>query len=214
MSFTIFQKNCSHKSWRLVSNLLVLILLLLSTIPGKAQEVKYGEISENDFELVLKAEADLSIAASQSLNKIHFARGAEKSLKEILQRSPETPLRSRILQDLKPWQEFLGQHNFDVALFFLAKSQGSKRHGLLGAESRLKEIVREYPEFSHLDEVLIRLAEVSTQLEKPDGPSYYLKRLVCECPASSYSEKAFSQLYQVGIDSWDTCEALKLKPLP
>ena len=83
------------------------------------------------------------------------ARKAEQRLRVLLQQYPQTKLRPEVEQRLNEVQENLAMHNLQVARFYYdARYKGDGR-GLKGSQSRLKEIVEKYPNFSYMDEVLL-----------------------------------------------------------
>ena len=198
-------------SWPLRSCLSFLapsVLLLLLACPILAQESVSAESPESDNDLLMKAEVDLKLLAAKPIrNELNIAYRAKKTLKSILQRNPDTPLRFQILEDLKPVHEILGKHSLAVATFYMdhpLKGRGEK----LGAEVRLREILREYPGFSQMDEVLFRLSELADIDESPDDTGRYLMKLICDYPSSKLSASAFSRLVELGMGG-ESCENLK-----
>lgn len=203
--FVYGYQNC-RTVVRLYRLLLLVTLLLVVGFPVKAQDVSSQLPEKSDFELLMDAEADLK-ASPRDENC--FAHRAEKTLKTILQRSPDTPFRFQIAEDLKSIGEILANHNLAIATFYQ-----HREHGLRSAETRLKQIITDYPNFSRTDEVLVRLSQTSIGLEAPEAASYYLIRLICNYPTSKLSEGAFEQLNQLGIADWSSCDAVKSKLLP
>lgn len=184
-------------------------VLVLSVSSGVSQTLSLEDSSESDFELLTKAETELRLIDTD-FRPIDHAKRAEKFLKIILQRSPDTPFRDHVVRNLRAMDETFGVHNFLIADFYLKHACGGTR----GAESRLKQIVAEYPTFSRMDEVLLKLSQLSLDLENVEGAQYYSARLICDYPSSKSVESAFLQLNKVGWTSWEGCEALKSKPLP
>ena len=179
-----------------------IILACGASLSTSAQDLRPEEPVESDFDLLVKAEAGLKLSESWPTPDACPARQAEKNLKVILARSPDTPLRFQIGADLKRIGEIIGRQNLAVATFYQMRE-----HGLRGAEARLQQIIKDYPEFSQIDEVLFRLAKVSVQLEKNVESSTYLSKLICNYPASVYVVPAFEQLNQIG--DWKPCDVDK-----
>src|SRR5262245_38450161 len=169
--------------------------LMLSAGRAAAQESATGEAQESEYESIAKAEADLNQALSGKTTD--FDIKAYKRLKGILQRNPESDYRLRILEDLKPLEESLGQHNLQIATFYMEKCQRAKS-ACKGAEQRLLQIVNEYPTFSKMDEVLLRLGDLAARDEKAEDASRYLWTVVCNYPESKLSETVFGKLNQLG----------------
>lgn len=127
------------------------------------------------------------------------ARKAEQQLKVVLQQFPETPLRSDVQLRMNEVQENLAMHNLQVANFYLAKYAQGKAANPRGGQSRLREIVEKYPNFSYLDEVLYNLGVTYVQEEEPDEAAKYFVRLMRERPNSRFAERAGEQLDLIGV---------------
>jgi outer membrane protein assembly factor BamD len=125
------------------------------------------------------------------------ARKAEQRLKALLQQFPNTTLREAVEQRLYEVQETLGLHSLQVARFYDEKSKRGEG-GLKGAQSRLREILEKYPNFSYTDEVLFRLANLYVREEEPDEAAKYYQMLARDWPNSEYAEKAREQLNVIG----------------
>jgi outer membrane protein assembly factor BamD len=125
------------------------------------------------------------------------ARKAEVRLKILLQQFPDTPLRSAVELRLKEVQENLAMHNLQVARFYIARMEHGNG-GLKGGQSRLREIMEKYPNFSYMDEVLMRLGDLYVQEEEPDEAAKFYQQVVRDWPNSEYAEKAKDQLTKIG----------------
>ncbi|HEV2914636.1 MAG TPA: outer membrane protein assembly factor BamD [Pyrinomonadaceae bacterium] len=125
------------------------------------------------------------------------ARKAEQRLKVLLQQFPDTPLKEAALRRLREVQENLGMHNLLVARFYYKRSANGNG-GARGAQSRLREIVEKYPDFSYMDEVLYRLGDLYVEEEEPDEAAKYYQQVVRDWPNSEYAEKAKDQLTKIG----------------
>ncbi|HBB86929.1 MAG TPA: hypothetical protein DC047_04885 [Blastocatellia bacterium] len=130
---------------------------------------------------------------------ITHARKAEQRLKALLQQYPETKLRPIVEDHLRETQESLAMHNLGVARFYYeARYNKGRGTGLKGSQSRLKEIIDKYPNFSLRDEVLFRLATTYQLEEEPDEAAKYYQELLRNFPNSDYGEKAKEQLSIIG----------------
>jgi outer membrane protein assembly factor BamD len=125
------------------------------------------------------------------------ARKAEQRLKVLLQQFPNTSLREQVIQRLNEVQENLAMHNLQVARFYYARNEHGNG-GLKGAQSRLREIVEKYPNFSYMDEVLMRLGDLYVQEEEPDEAAKFYQQVVRDYPNSEFVEKATEQLNKIG----------------
>ena len=130
---------------------------------------------------------------------ITHARKAEQRLKALLQQYPQTNLRAVVEDRLRETQESLAMHNLGVARFYYeARYNKGRGTGLKGAQSRLKEIVDKYPNFSLRDEVLFRLGTTYQLEEEPDEAAKYYQDLLRNFPNSDYADKAKEQLSIIG----------------
>ncbi|HUQ34612.1 MAG TPA: outer membrane protein assembly factor BamD [Pyrinomonadaceae bacterium] len=125
------------------------------------------------------------------------ARKAEQRLKAVLQQYPNTPLRPQVQQRLNEVQENLGMHSLQIARFYRDKFYRGVG-GLKGAQSRLREIVEKYPNFSYMDEVLFMLGDLYIQEEEPDEAAKYFQMVARDWPSGDYAEKAREELTKIG----------------
>jgi outer membrane protein assembly factor BamD len=153
----------------------------------------------------LADDAMLKVAESEmrqmglSDREITHARKAEQRLKALLQQYPQTNLRPVVEDRLRETQESLAMHNLGVARFYYdARYNKGRGTGLKGAQSRLKEIIDKYPNFSLRDEVLFRLATTYQLEEEPDEAAKYYQDLLRNFPNSDYTDKAKEQLSIIG----------------
>ncbi|HKP47061.1 MAG TPA: outer membrane protein assembly factor BamD [Pyrinomonadaceae bacterium] len=151
-----------------------------------------------DDALLKVAEAEMRQMGLSDRDITH-ARKAEQRLKSLLQQYPQTNLRAVVEDHLRQTQESLGMHNLGVARFYYeARYNNGRGTGLKGAQSRLKEIVDKYPNFSLRDEVLFRLATTYQLEEEPDEAAKYYQDLLRNFPNSEYADKAKEQLSIIG----------------
>ena len=129
---------------------------------------------------------------------ITHARKAEQRLKVLLQQFPQSQLRPYVQERLNEVQENLAMHNLQIGNFYYKVKYETKKGGLKGAQSRYKEIVEKYPNFSYMDEVLFRLATTYQQEEEPDEAAKYYQQILRDHPNSEFGEKARDQLNIIG----------------
>jgi outer membrane assembly lipoprotein YfiO len=127
------------------------------------------------------------------------AKRAETRLKALLQQCPESSLKGEAETRLRQVQDNLGLHNLLVANFYynLAVDQ-KKGSGLKGSQSRFREIIEKYPDFSFMDEVLYKLAVTYLVEEETDQAARYFQQIVSDYPNSDYLSKAKEQLELMG----------------
>ncbi len=128
---------------------------------------------------------------------ISHAKKAEQRLKVLTQQFPNTALKPEVSQRLNEVQENLAMHNLQIARFYVGRSEHGNG-GLKGAQSRLDDIIKFYPNFSYMDEVLFRQGALYLQEEEPDEAAKYFQRIARDYPNSEYAEKASEQLNAIG----------------
>lgn len=126
------------------------------------------------------------------------AKRAEQRLRALLQQYPNTVLRKDAEQRLEEVQDNLGLHNLYIANYYYGLSVDQKKGGLKGAQSRYREILDKYPNFSFMDEALYRLAVTYLVEEETDQAAKYFQQLVRDYPNSDYIDKAKEQLQLIG----------------
>ncbi len=126
------------------------------------------------------------------------ARRAEQRLRALLEKYPDTILRKDAEQRLSEVQDNLGLHNLYIANYYYGMSVDQKKGGLKGAQSRYREILAKYPNFSFMDEALYRLAVTYLVEEETDQAAKYFQQLVRDYPNSDYVEKSKEQLQIIG----------------
>lgn len=151
-----------------------------------------------DDAMLKVAEAEMRQMGLADRDVTH-ARKAEQRLKSLLQQYPDTRLRPIVEDHLRETQESLALHNLGIARFYYeARYNKGRGTGLKGSQSRLKEIIEKYPNFSLRDEVLFRLATTYQLEEEPDEAAKYYQELLRNFPNSDYGEKAKEQLAIIG----------------
>jgi outer membrane protein assembly factor BamD len=129
---------------------------------------------------------------------VTHARKAEQRLRALLQQFPETTLRPDAQIRLNETQELLGMHTFSVGNFYYDRYLRGVAPNPNGAQSRYREVVEKYPNFSRLDKALYLLAETYVQVEQPDEAAKYFQRILREFPQSEFVGKAAEQLDAIG----------------
>ena len=80
----------------------------------------------------------------------------------------------------------------------ITQSVGQQKSGLKGAQSRYREILEKYSNFSFMDEVLFKMANTYQVEEEMEEAAKYYKKLITDYPYSEYVEKAKQQLELMG----------------
>lgn len=126
------------------------------------------------------------------------AKRAETRLKALLQQYPNSILRAETEKRLEQVQDNLGLHNLYIANYYYTQSIDQKKGGLKGAQSRYREILDKYPNFSFSDEALYRLAVTYLAEEETDQAARYFQRIVRDYPNSEWVAKSKEQLGLIG----------------
>jgi outer membrane protein assembly factor BamD len=129
---------------------------------------------------------------------VAHARKAEQLLKALLQQYPNTALRPDAQVRLSEVQENLGMHTFQVGNFYMDRYERGVAPNPKGAQSRYREVVEKYPNFSRRDRALYLLANTYVLEEEPDEAAKYFQEIVRNFPNSEYAEKAQEQLDAIG----------------
>jgi outer membrane protein assembly factor BamD len=129
---------------------------------------------------------------------VAHARKAEQLLKALLQQYPNTALRPDAQVRLGEVQENLGMHTFQVGNFYMDRYERGVAPNPKGAQSRYREVVEKYPNFSRRDRALYLLANTYVLEEEPDEAAKYFQEIVRNFPNSEYAEKAQEQLDAIG----------------
>ena len=126
------------------------------------------------------------------------AKRAEQRLRALLQQYPNTVLMPEVKERLREVQDNLGLHNLIIANFYYKQSVDYKKGGLKGAQSRYREILDKYPDFSFMDEALYKVAVTYLIEEETDQAAKYFQQLVRDYPNSEYVDKSKEQLKLIG----------------
>lgn len=128
------------------------------------------------------------------------AKRAEIKLKALLQQFPNSILKAEAERRLSEVQDNLGLHNLYIANYYYTQSVNQGKGGLKGAQSRYREILEKYPNFSFKDEALFKLANTYMVEEETDQAARYFQQILSECPNSDWVAKAKEQLQNIGAD--------------
>jgi outer membrane protein assembly factor BamD len=144
---------------------------------------------------------------------VAHARKAEQLLKALLQQYPNTALRPDAQIRLGEVQENLGMHTFQVGNFYMDRYERGVAPNPKGAQSRYREVVEKYPNFSRRDRALYLLANTYVLEEEPDEAAKYFQEILRNFPNSEYAEKAQEQLDAIGAPK-PTADPKALAKLP
>ncbi len=141
------------------------------------------------------------------------ARRAEQRLRALLQDHPKTILLKDAQDRLVQVQDNLGLHNLYIANYYYKQSVDQQKGGLKGAQSRYREILDKFPNFTFMDEALFKLAVTYQVEEETDQAARYFQQLVRDYPNSDYVEKSKEQLQLIGAEIPQT-NPERMKVLP
>ncbi|MCA1816626.1 MAG: outer membrane protein assembly factor BamD [Acidobacteria bacterium] len=149
-------------------------------------------------EVMLKAaEVEMRQMGLPDRDVLH-ARKAEQRLKALMQQFPNTSLKPDVQVRLNEVQENLGMHTFQIGNFYWDRYVRGVAPNPKGAQSRYRETVEKYPNFSRTDKALYFLAQTYLAEEQPDEAAKYLQRILREFPESEFRDKATEQLDSIG----------------
>jgi len=95
---------------------------------------------------------------------------------------------------LRTVQEERASTSLLIGLFYLERYRQGRSGSIEGARSRLAMIVDRYPEFSKMDQVLLRLGDANVLAGKLDEAASCYGRVVKEFPGGQYFGEAALQL--------------------
>lgn len=121
------------------------------------------------------------------------ARLAERQLKDLLRRYPNTDAKEQVEQLMNQVQEILAMHELKVARFYF-----DIRESAQAAQMRTEEILNKYPNFSRFDEALYLHARAMEIQEDTETASRDLARIIASHPHSEYAERAKDTLKKWG----------------
>lgn len=166
----------------------------------------------SDRVLLKIAESEMRQIGLPDRDSTH-AKKAEVKLKSLLQQYPESPLKPLVDARLLEVQDNLGLHNLFIANYYYKQSVDYKKPGLKGAQSRYREILQKYPNFSFMDEALYKIAVTYLIEEETDQAARYFQQIISDYPNSEYVEKSKEQLELLGAKIPEPKpEAMKVLP--
>lgn len=121
------------------------------------------------------------------------AKLAERQLKELLRRYPDTDAKEQAEELMNQVQEILAMHELKVARFYF-----ELRESATAAQMRTEEILNKYPNFSRFDEALFLHARAMENQEDTETASRDLTRIVTTYPHSEYADRARETLKKWG----------------
>ena len=121
------------------------------------------------------------------------ARLAERQLKDLLRRYPNTDAKDQVEQLMNQVQEILAMHELKVARFYF-----NVREFAPAAQMRTEEILNKYPNFSRYDEALFLHARAMELQEDTETASRNLTQIVANHPHSEYADRAREMLKKWG----------------
>jgi outer membrane protein assembly factor BamD len=161
-----------------------------------------------DDAMLKVAEAEMRQMGLSDRDVTH-ARKAEQRLKALLQQYPQSNLRATVEARLREAQESLAMHSYKIGDFYLESRYKGHKGGLKGAQSRYKEVIDKYKDFSLRDAALFKLAYTYQQEEEPDEAARYYQDLLRNFPNSDFADKAKDQLSIIGVPVPDPDPARK-----
>lgn len=121
------------------------------------------------------------------------AKLAERQLKDVLRRYPNSDAKEEVEQLMNQVQEILAMHELKVARFYFEIRESAQ-----AAQMRTEEILNKYPNFSRFDEALYLHAKSMELQEDTETASRDLSRIVASHPHSEYLERAKETLKKWG----------------
>ena len=136
---------------------------------GGAEGLAQAEAQYKDFITFFPAMKEAS-EAQLKIATIHYgqlqkpdrdptqAEDAQSELRTFLINYPQSPLRPQALQMLRDTQEVLADRIYRIGQFYLERAQQGEQTDYRAAQSRLEEVLADYPLYSQGDVVLDELA--------------------------------------------------------
>lgn len=178
-------------------------------------EVEYREVIQffpddplADDMMMKMAEIHLRQVQAPDRDTTH-AKLAERQLKELLRRYPNTDQKEQINSLMNQVQEILATHELIVAKFYY-----NRREAAPAAQMRTEEILNKYPNFSRMDEALWLHAQAMADQEDTETASQDLTRIVTNYPNSEYSARAKELLTKWGKPVPEPDPAKLAEPMP
>jgi len=173
-------------------------------LQGGSKGLAQGEVEYRDWiqffpddpladDTMLKiAEIHLKQVMAADRDTTH-AKLAERQLKDLLRRYPNTDAKPQAEQLMAQVQEILAMHELKVARFYF-----DIRESAQAAQMRTEEILNKYPNFSRFDEALFLHARAMEIQEDTETASRDLTRIVTSYPHSEFADRAKDTLKRFG----------------
>jgi outer membrane protein assembly factor BamD len=173
-------------------------------LQGGSKGLAQGEVEYRDWiqffpddpladDTMLKiAEIHLKQVMAADRDTTH-AKLAERQLKDLLRRYPNTDAKPQAEQLMSQVQEILAMHELKVARFYF-----DIRESAQAAQMRTEEILNKYPNFSRFDEALFLHARAMEIQEDTETASRDLTRIVTSYPHSEFADRAKDKLNRFG----------------
>lgn len=124
------------------------------------------------------------------------ATNAKKAYQQLLaaeQSCQKSEVLAYIQRDKQDVQQVLGLYEQAIAKFYMNNRQAYK-----AGESRLRDIINNYPLFAYFDESLYLLGVSLVEQEQPEEAAEYFTRLVRDYPNSEFAIKGKEYLEKLG----------------
>lgn len=124
------------------------------------------------------------------------ATNAKKAYQQLLaaeQSCQKSEILAYIQRDKQDVQQVLGLYEQTIAKFYINQRQAYK-----AGESRLRDIINNYPLFGYYDESLYLLGIALVEQEQPEEAAEYFTRLVRDYPNSEFAVKGKEYLEKLG----------------
>ncbi|HWN99422.1 MAG TPA: outer membrane protein assembly factor BamD [Blastocatellia bacterium] len=145
-----------------------------------------------DDTMMKMAEIHLKQVQASNRDTTH-AKLAERQLKELLRRYPNSDQKAETERLMNQVDEILAMHELEVAKFYLEIRESAQ-----AAQMRTEEILNKYPNFSRFDEALFLHARAMELQEDTDTASQNLSRIVTSFPHSEFADRAKETLKKWG----------------
>lgn len=179
--------NITYLKTLTLSVLLILLVAPASEVrsqnPGSVNVVRQRR--STDVEIIREAIA-LVRRSWRGTEGLAGAAGGLTRLLENNRDSTTTPILQALLDGMHERQ---AAQSFAVAVFYIIKRSSSR-----GAESRLTEIVRRYPRYSRMDDVLYQLSVIEYESGRRAEAITTLERLVTNFKFSPRTKEALASL--------------------
>jgi outer membrane assembly lipoprotein YfiO len=122
----------------------------------------------------------------------HYTYKAEEAAKRFLAQFPDSDFVPIVKQSLLDIQENLALQDLGVGKYYHDKGNYA------GARGRFDEVIKKYPSFSQMDEVLALLASGQIKSNNPEEAAITYGRILSAYPFSKHAEEAKAYLNSVG----------------